>query len=72
LAVVEATHSAPASAETAKTAYQEIVGKELTGAALDFFNAENFYQSIAAARVVRLGVDPRRSDQDCRHWLDLE
>ncbi len=39
-------------------AYQEIVGKPLTGAALDFFvNAKGFYESIALARVVRPGVD---------------
>jgi len=44
--------------DAVKTAYLEVMGKELMGAALDFFlNAQGFYQAVAAERVVRPGVD---------------
>lgn len=44
--------------QTIKAAYQEIMGSELAGAALAFFlAAQGFYESVAAERVVRPGVD---------------
>lgn len=44
--------------DAVKTAYLDIMGRELTGGALNFFlNAQGFYQSVAAERVVRPGVD---------------
>jgi len=44
--------------ETVKTAYFEVMGQPLTGGALAFFlGAEAYYQTVAADRVVRPGVD---------------
>lgn len=57
-AFFEATFGALGFADAVKAAYWEIMGTELTGAALDFFlGAQNFYQAVAAERVVRPGVD---------------
>ena len=54
----EATYGALSFEQTVKAAYLEIMGKALSGAALDFFlNAETFYQQVAEERVVRPGVD---------------
>jgi len=54
----DAEYGALSFEATVKAAYLDIVGSELTGAALDFFlDAQGFYQSVAASRVVRPGVD---------------
>lgn len=43
---------------TVRTAYREVMGEPLTGAALAFFlNAETYYRTVAGDRVVRPGVD---------------
>lgn len=43
--------------QTVKAAYQEIIGVELNGAALEFFlDGVDFYAAVASARVVRAGV----------------
>jgi len=57
-AFFDATYGTLEFVDAAKTAYAEIMGKELTGAALDFFvSAQAFYEAVASERVVRPGVD---------------
>ncbi|MCA9170351.1 MAG: trypsin-like peptidase domain-containing protein [Planctomycetales bacterium] len=44
--------------DAVKVAYSDVMGQALTGAALQFFlTGQGFYQSVAAERVVRPGVD---------------
>jgi V8-like Glu-specific endopeptidase len=58
VAFFDAAFGQPAFIDAVKAAYSDVMGRELTGGALQFFlSGQSYYQSVASERVVRPGVD---------------